>query len=814
MLLGRQEQTQGGTIVSKRFVARALAALLLFASFAANSAGLGTLRVLSALGEPLRAEIDIVSLRRGEQDTLSVRLASSEAFRQAGVEFHPALIGLKLTIQRRDGQPIVGVTSRGPVNEPFLEMLVELEWAGGRLVREYTVLLDPPTYIPPPPAGAVMGPTAPATAAPAQPVTPAAPAEPSAAPAPSAAITPAVDYEVVKGDTLSKIAREHMHAGVTFNQMMIAIYRANQEAFIRENINLVRAGRILRIPDRDEVSAAVGRDEAKEIVLEHMARFAEYRRQIAAAAPTAPGTAGARTAEGQITTDAGKAEPEGSRDQLKLSRAEPEKPGAPSAAAAAAREDDRVARDRELEEAQSRVGELEKNIADLQKLLEIKNQQIAQLEQSAASATAVPAGKPAAEAPKPPAEAPKPAAEAPKPAAEAPKPAPPAAKPAAEAPKPKPAPAKPRPVAPAPQPAPSLLDEYLGDPLMLGGLGLVILLLVGYGAYAWKRKKRVAQSKLGDSLLNVAAAGGAAAGAEAGAGAALGMEAEEVDPLAEADVYLAYGRDTQAEEILREALQKDASRAAIHEKLLEIYAKRRDAKAFETAALKLKGLVNEQGPEWERAMALGRSIDPGNRLYGEGEAAPVAPDFGAPEAAPAVDFNIEATTTGIDRKGSDVTLDFDLGGATSEEPAAAEERPKVDTTGPLDFDLGTTTMEKSPVAEEPAAGAPAGGGGLDFELSLDTGERPAAAAEASAPGGGESTDFGMISLDLGGGEAEAPAPGGGDAKWQEVATKLDLAKAYEEMGDKDGARELLNEVAREGDAAQQAQAQQMLASLG
>lgn len=802
--------------MSKRFLAQALAALLFFASFAANAAGLGTLRVLSALGEPLRAEIEIVALRSGEQDTLSVRLASSEAFRQAGVEFHPALIGLKLTVQRRDGQPIVALTSRGPVNEPFLEMLIELEWAGGRLVREYTVLLDPPTYIPPPPAGAVMGPTTPAAAAPSQPVTPAAPVEPSAAPAPSAAITPAVDYEVVKGDTLSKIAREHMHAGVTFNQMMIAIYRANQEAFIRENINLVRAGRILRIPDRDTVTA-VGRDEAKEVVLEHMARFAEYRRQIAAAAPTAPGTAGTRTAEGQITADAGRAEPDSSRDQLKLSRAEPEKPGAPSAAAAAAREDDRVARDRELEEAQSRVGELEKNITDLQKLLEIKNQQIAQLEQSAAAS----AGKPAAETPKPAAEAPKPAAETPKPAAEAPKPAAQPAKPAAEAPKPKPAPAKPRPVAPAPQPEPSLLDEYLGDPLMLGGLGLVILLLVGYGAYAWKRKKQATQSQLGDSLLNVAAAGGGAAvGAGAvAAGAAAGMEAEEVDPLAEADVYLAYGRDTQAEEILREALQKDSGRAALHEKLLEIYAKRRDTKAFETTALKLKGLVKEQGPEWEKTMALGRSIDPGNRLYGEGEAAPVMPNFGSPEAAPAVDFNIEATSAGIDRKGSDVTLDFDLGGATSEEPAAAEagaeDRPKlVDTTGPLDFDLGTTTMEKSPLAEEPSAAAPAAGGGLDFELSLDSGERPAAAAEERAPGGGESTDLGMISLDLGGGEGEAAAPGGGDAKWQEVATKLDLAKAYEEMGDKDGAREILQEVIKEGDAQQQAEATELLGKLG
>ena len=94
------------------------------------------------------------------------------------------------------------------------------------ITREYTILLDPPTYIPPPPAGAVMGPTAPAAAAaPPQPMTPATP-EPTT----PAAVTAAVDYEVVKGDTLSQIARDHMHSDVTFNQMMIAIYRANQEA--------------------------------------------------------------------------------------------------------------------------------------------------------------------------------------------------------------------------------------------------------------------------------------------------------------------------------------------------------------------------------------------------------------------------------------------------------------------------------------------------------------------------------------------------------------------------------------------------------
>jgi hypothetical protein len=125
------------------------------------------------------------------------------------------------------------------------------------------------------------------------------------------------------------------------------------------------------------------------------------------------------------------------------------------------------------------------------------------------------------------------------------------------------------------------------------------------------------------------------------------MEAEEVDPIAEADVYMAYGRDAQAEEILKEALQKDASRIPVHAKLLEIYAKRNDTRAFEQTALKLKSLTNGSGADWDKAAALGRSIDPGNGLYGAGSAAgamaaaPAAAAFaGAAAAAPSIDFDI------------------------------------------------------------------------------------------------------------------------------------------------------------------------------
>ncbi|MFY9315678.1 MAG: FimV/HubP family polar landmark protein, partial [Burkholderiales bacterium] len=624
-----------------------------------------------------------------------------------------------------------------------------------------------------------------------------------------------------------------------------------------------------------------------------------YRRklgQVVAAAPDAP--VREREVAGRITPPKAEAPaPAETKDQLKLSKADPTKPGS-SPAAKAARDDDRVARERALKESQSRIGELEKNVADLQKLLEMKNQQLAELEKKAAAkpAAPAPAPAPAAKAPEPVKEAPKEAPkeavkEAPKETAkEAPKEAPKEA--AKEAPKeavkeapketakeaPKEAPreaakeapketakkaAKAVPAKAAPVPETSLVDEilaFLTDPVSGGGLAVVVLMLFGYGFWAWKRKKKSQASKFQDSVLGAASGAGAssvfstagtavaaatpppaaAAAAEVSetsvssvsVGAA---ESDEVDPIAEADVYMAYGRDAQAEEILKEALGKDPNRLAVHAKLLEIYANRKDKKNFEQTALKVKSLTNSAGPEWDKAMALGHSIDPENGLYGSGGAAAEAAPAAAPAAAaPTLDFDIGGSTgeTQAVAPAAAPALDFDIGAQTAAIPKsdfAAGGTLKLDTaeskpvSAGLDFDLGGATDaddgEKTMLMppRKPAAAAapekkadPDATVAMDFDLNLDLGtpktEAPTPAAEAPI-------DLGGLSLDLGV-PAAGGAAGGADPKWQEVATKLDLAKAYQDMGDKDGARELLNEVLKEGDAAQQGQAQQMLSSLG
>lgn len=464
----------GKSVTGVRLLAAALLAVPLFA----HAVGLGRLTVLSALGQPLNAEVQVVALQSGEEDSLRAAMASQAAFSSAGIQFNPALLDVKFAIERRDGQVMLHLSTPRPVNDPFLDMLIELQWASGRLVREYTVLLDPPNYAKGPQA-IVAAPLSAPSAAP-KPLTPAQPAV-AAAPGPESQ----GNYEVKKGDTLGAIAREHLSAGVTLNQMLVALYRANEDAFIHENINLVRAGRILAIPSK-EAAAEIGPDEAREVVMTQMREFAEYRHKLveAVAARKAQVAAEQRTATGQIAE--GRAEaaaPPERKDHLTLSKAEPKQAG--SALSKAAKGDDRAALQQALNESQSRVADLEKNVSDLKKLIEMKNAQLADLEKkaapaaAAAAAVAVPAQPPAA----------------------TPGPAP---KPASPAPAPKPAAAKPpvhttalKPVAPPPEP--SFADELLGNPLALGGLVVIIVLLIGYGSWAWRRKN-AAQTRFQESL--------------------------------------------------------------------------------------------------------------------------------------------------------------------------------------------------------------------------------------------------------------------------------------------------------------------------
>ena len=281
----------------------------------AFAAGLGKLTVLSGLGQPLKAEIELVAVQKGEAGNLSVRLPPAEAFRQANIDYAGALLSIKFNVEQRgEDRYVIQLSSTQPMNEPFLDLLVELDWATGRLVREYTFLLDPPEYKQPQQAAGVSAPAV--TAAPVirsvetpkQPeARPAAPERPAAAPAARAAPKAAPEkagrsYEVKRGDTLAKIAVANKAPDVSLQQMLIALYRSNADAFDGNNINRLRAGKILNIPDR-EAAAAVDQSDATRVVSAQAAEFNDYRRKLGAAVAAAPERRDARrqSASGKIT---------------------------------------------------------------------------------------------------------------------------------------------------------------------------------------------------------------------------------------------------------------------------------------------------------------------------------------------------------------------------------------------------------------------------------------------------------------------------------------------------------------------------------
>ncbi|MFM2112163.1 MAG: hypothetical protein RLZZ271_823 [Pseudomonadota bacterium] len=312
--------------------------------------------------------------------------------------------------------------------------------------------------------------------------------------------------------------------------------------------------------------------------------------------------------------------------------------------------------------------------------------------------------------------------------------------------------------------------------------------------------------------------------------------AGDVDPVAEAEVYMAYGRDLQAEEILKEALRLHGSRISIHLKLLEIYSKRRDAKAFELVAKEVYNLSGGEGPDWEHACNLGRVLDPTSPLYQPGgkpsdisEASIAHAGIGAASfAASTMPQQIDVAKAPAAQTASapEIDLDLDLDifddAGPSAEPAPV---PAAAANSGLDFDIEPTValhvqspapvaapvqhepmfsldMEPAPAIEPVDVSAP-------LEFSLDAFEAapvPAPVSSAAADSNALSFDLGSLSLDLpplgdSTEEAEPEDP---------MNTKLELATEFYALGDVDGARAIAEEVAGEASGGIKAKAQQLL----
>ena len=921
-----------------------LAAMMLLLPPSAFSAGLGKLTILSALGQPLAAEIDLVSVQKDELSSLAIRLASPDTFTKANIIYSPALIGARLSIERRgDGQPYVKITSSRSVSEPFISVLVELSWSRGRLVREYTALIDPPgvpsTVAVAPVVSPVVAPTA-QEMAPVQRVAPAAAEQPEAKepkaalvkPVPaekSKAVTPAPvkapnanerEYGPVKrGDTLARIAAAVKPDGVTLEQTLVGLYKSNPEAFSGD-MNRLKSGQILRIPDAEKLAEILPQEAAKEIRVQ-AANWNAYRQKVADAAGDSPATESRGIARGKIApVDDKSAAKEVPKEVVKLAKGEADvsnkKSGKGDAAAKEklrALEDDAVVREKALVEANTRIAQLEKSIKEMQRLMELKGMAPGSKPESAkaepAKAAPVKTEAPKAEATK---EVPKsePTKEAPKvdAAKEADKPVEP---PKAEA-APK---AKPKPVAPPPPPPPEpdLLEQLTSEPIYLGGAGLLALLGVG-GYVVARRRRSQSDAQMGGAQndTGLTPQGGSLSPAVA---VPVGLPmVDDVDPLAEADLYLNFGRDVQAEEVLKDALAKNPGHEEVKLKLLQIYAGRKDKELFETVAKDLFAQTGGTGDLWLRAAGLGYALDPENAMYDAGRDVPqeqlpaaiatggtdldfdleLAQDEGVSTSAKP-DFELDADKTVLMKPGElaglaaemsamrspiaesadtmaapaepgqelDISLDIHSPAPIvaetpdlildipdgSEVNAAADGAKVAASSNMIDFNFDSEEVVEpaAPVAAEADFSgdetvvmtpemASSMSGNVDFELGeqvksgteafsmpdlnldvpMDQPEELGAPASPSLPAlnlDDISLNFEIPQTEISAGEAAVADAGPKDDHWYDVQTKFDLAKAYQEMGDKDGAIEILREVIKDGDVAQQAEANALLESL-
>ncbi len=695
-------------MVAKRS-SRALALLLALPS-AAFALGLGDIRLLSPLNAPLDAEIDLDATPE-ELGSLKAQLASHDLFVQHGLDWPVFLTSVQVRTQRTaDGREVVKLKSTDSVTEPFVTLLVEVDWARGHFVREYTMLLDPPVYTPnqgpvnapvaAPSAGAgahegeiARTPTAPATIGP----SPAAPSVPSAS-GPRSSNSPASGSEsraglvpgepthvVKRGETLSQIASAEAGGGgansAQTRSWMLAIYEANPRAF-EQNMNLLRSGAVLRMPDSGAV-AGVSATQAS----------AEIRRQYAAWRGTAAAGASA-------TAEAGR-----------LRLVSPTEPGSTGTASSDSGQ---------LKSLQGRVHDLEGQLSEQKRLLEMRNAELADLQaklaakQSAAPAAAAPTPPAPTQAAPPVAETAPPApqptqpevAATPPPAEEPAQVAPPAPAPEAAAPKPK----KVATTAASSRESGSSILDTLKDYWWAIAV-LVVALLAALGLKAWRSRR---QSEFDDSLSRLAVAGAESAGRGFATGttpairtsqAALPEDAflveesgtherprfaggpaptaaakhvssdetissdtainlDQGDPLAEADFHMAYGLYDQAADLIRIAISREPARRDLKLKLLEVFFVWGNKDQFLQTARELAETRSEAVPgEWEKIVIMGKQLAPEDPLFSAGGGVSGA-------TAGGVDLNLE---------GGQSRVDFDLLG----EPVPGEE------VGGVDLDIGS-----------------------------------------------------------------------------------------------------------------------------
>ena len=756
-----REREGKGKSMSRKY---AVIAVLLWvaATSRAFALGLGTIEVQSSLNDPFKAVIELISATDEELEELKVSIASRKTFQQHGIPRPQILSSFLFDIERTSaGMAVIRISTRDPVHEAFLEFLLEVAWTKGRFVRQYTVLIDPPYTMPAIPAAPATPPVTRAPPAPAPAPVPVQPApavsKPASVPVPPAPApatrTPAPDTygPIRRNETLWVIAKKlRPDNDTSMDQMMLALQRANPRAFIDNNINKLRAGAVLAVPNRGEIQELSTTDAGRET----SRQYSEWKSGSAA-----PVTA---AAEPDSTADSATVETETVETETRLQLVAPEEDAVEAASiagtagadelpedAAAAKSDLQqqlamatdaaAAKSSESDGMQSRVTELEDQVDDLQRLLLLKDAQLASLQYRQAATDDAPLpGEDAATT----VETADEETTAPESQDEA------GAGEGIEDPS----------VMEEPN---GLMDRLLDNPV-LTALGVIVAMVLGGFLWASTRQRKHEDLFSDEPTLASRLSEVEQHAPEPVTGIqprpvyedtsvdtdefdSLEEGESEGDPMTEADVFIAYGRLQQAEDVIQDALVQDPENRVLKVKLLDIYHAAGNTTAFDTHAEEFRKSIDADDPVWSNIAALGRAMSPDNPAYKSGTGEDASPD---------VDFDMDLSGMDDGAHAGDATVDEDLGLDYEDTGIAANDLPD----------------------------------NVDFSLdNLDE------AAEGSVPG--EDEDEGILDSS------------------DEVSTKLDLARAYIDMGDPESARNILEEVLEEGDEEQKSEAENLFSKV-
>ncbi len=532
--------------------------------FDAQALSLGAVRVLSSLGEPLRAEVNLIDLTEAEANSFWPSLGKSEAYASMGLDYNPDFETMQFNLERSpDGRAVLQLSNSQPVTSVFVDIVLEVSWASGKVTRNFTLLLTPPT------SDSVTAPVAPVLPM----ATAASPAEPVAAPAAKKRVS------VVRGDTAGQLAMKSLPVNVSLDQMLLAMLRSSPDAFVAGNVNRLKTGAVLAIPTAADATS-VARAEARQIITAQSRDFNAFRQQLGSNAQPAQVTPSGREATGQVQSSVTEKTPVASAaDKLTLSKGALKGTGTPAGAANA---EEKLAQESQAKEAAERLSELAKNISDLNKL---------------SVTPPAPAG---------PASEPTPATASPA-APTLAVVAPPAVAAAART---------------TDQGRSGLIDRLATNPLVLPAAAGFLGLLLAWGWIRWRRNAVSHKSDLlgavpdDDSLARTAVEPrlDAASPAQSSLDKA-SLPPFEADALKQAQTALDFGREAEAESLLREALSITPQRLALHLELMGIYNRRSDASSFEKLASAALTLTAGQGADWGQICKNGRALDPTNPLY-------------------------------------------------------------------------------------------------------------------------------------------------------------------------------------------------------